>query len=149
MISNWKKVVTDDDVIFHLGDIAASIRGRENRLEEIFNELPGQKYLVRGNHDHKPENWYKEKLGFLDVSNYYVLGDIILTHYPLITHNYQKAYEKEAIKKLKEKRDELDLKYVIHGHIHNRTLDLKDHFNVSVEMIDYSPIELNELLSFS
>lgn len=149
MISNWKKVVTDDDIIFHLGDIAANIRGREKRLEEIFNELPGQKYLVRGNHDHKPEDWYKERLGFQYVAQYYILDDIMLSHYPLISHDYQKSFEKEVIKKLKEKRDELNVKYIIHGHIHNRTLDLKDHFNVSVEMIDYMPIELNKLLSFS
>ena len=38
------------------------------------------------------------------------------------------------------------LKYVVHGHTHNRNVDVLGHYNCSVEQINYTPIELNLLL---
>jgi len=38
-----------------------------------------------------------------------------------------------------------NLKKVIHGHIHNKNISLENHFNVSVENIDYAPINLKNI----
>jgi len=147
IINNWKKVVKDDDVIFHLGDIAASIRGRYNDLEEIFKELPGKKFLARGNHDHLEASWYKEHLGFEEVAEYYVLDDIFMSHYPIKTNEYSKQKEIEQIQRLREVIERNEIKHIIHGHVHNRDTGLEKHYNVSVESINYSPISLDDLLS--
>lgn len=49
LISNWNKVVSPKDSVWHLGDF-----GFTKNLEDarhIFNRLNGDKHLVKGNHD--------------------------------------------------------------------------------------------------
>ena len=146
MIDNWNSVVTDEDVVFHLGDIAASIRGRDNRLIEIFMQLKGHKHLIKGNHDHKTNKWYQDNLGFESVSHSLVMGDILLTHYPLRISEWSKPKEILKVEDLQRTIEKHDIKHIIHGHVHNRTTGLPDHYNVSVEVINYTPIEINDLL---
>jgi calcineurin-like phosphoesterase family protein len=49
MIANWQAVVGADDEVYHLGDFSWSM-GR-GRLRALFDQLPGRKHLVIGNHD--------------------------------------------------------------------------------------------------
>lgn len=46
MAGNWNRLVKDDDLVIHLGDV--QIGNKENW---IINQLPGRKVLIRGNHD--------------------------------------------------------------------------------------------------
>lgn len=46
LIQNWNKVVSEDDIVFHLGDFADKSKWRQ-----IANALKGKKYLIQGNHD--------------------------------------------------------------------------------------------------
>lgn len=73
---NWNAVVGDDDEVWHLGDFALSDRTYET--QELFDELRGKKYLVKGNHD----KGFVLKLGWENV--YYPMGHVIggvrLTH---------------------------------------------------------------------
>jgi len=147
MIENWQRVVTDEDVVFHVGDIAAAIRGREDRLVEIFKSLPGKKFLAKGNHDHKSTKFYKEMLGFEEVAPWFILDDILLCHYPLVINQYSKEKEIQKINELKKLVEDSGITKIIHGHIHNRSTGLSDHYNVSVEEINYTPISLDDLLS--
>lgn len=147
MIENWNRVVSDEDVVFHLGDIAASIRGRDDQLIEIFEQLNGQKFLIKGNHDHKTNNWYVKNLGFEDVYHQLIIEDILLTHYPLRINEYSKPKEILKVEGLQRLVEANDIKHIIHGHVHNRTTNLENHYNVSVEAIDYTPIEINDLLA--
>ena len=55
LIKNWKNAVTDEDTVLHLGDVACGFTGREDKLKQIFDLLPGKKYLIRGNHDTRPD----------------------------------------------------------------------------------------------
>ncbi len=56
IISNWNNSVTNDDIIYHLGDFCF---GAKEELKQIFNRLNGQKYLIMGNHDKKlGRNYY-------------------------------------------------------------------------------------------
>ena len=146
MIDNWNKVVSDEDIVFHLGDIAAGIRGREQELIDIFSKLNGKKTLIRGNHDHKSSKWYKEKLGFHEVLRYLIMGDVLLFHYPLRTNSYSKPKEIVIINEIKALVKKENVKHIIHGHVHQRTTSEPNHFNVSVEAIRYTPIEINDLL---
>jgi calcineurin-like phosphoesterase family protein len=147
MIRNWNEVVGEDDIVMHLGDIAASIRGRETRLIEIFKELKGHKHLIRGNHDHKTDGWYKDNLGFESVSSSLIMGDILLTHYPVRTNDYSKDNEILIVENLKRTLEKHDINHIVHGHVHQRTTDLPNHYNVSVEAINYTPVEINALIN--
>ena len=48
LIQNWNKVVSEDDIVFHLGDFAFADK---SKWRQIANALKGRKYLIQGNHD--------------------------------------------------------------------------------------------------
>lgn len=48
MIANYNAVVRPGDMVYHLGDFAFA---RDDQMDEILSRLPGQKYLIWGNHD--------------------------------------------------------------------------------------------------
>lgn len=50
MIENWQKAVTKRDTVYILGDF---IWSKENEWMSILRQLPGNKFLIRGNHDPK------------------------------------------------------------------------------------------------
>lgn len=47
LIENWNSVVTDDDIVFDLGDFAFA---PNSKWKEILGELNGQHHLIVGNH---------------------------------------------------------------------------------------------------
>lgn len=50
---NWLKKITEDDVVLISGDISWSMTKSDSVKDlDWINELPGKKYLVRGNHDY-------------------------------------------------------------------------------------------------
>lgn len=50
LIENWNRVVSQDDIVFHLGDFCL---GGSHECTKILNRLNGKIYLVLGNHDMK------------------------------------------------------------------------------------------------
>ena len=133
LIANWNSVVRSEDVIICLGDFAL---GKKEDIPGIVVRLNGVKILVRGNHD-RSKGFY-EKAGFNFVCNdmeYTPLSGrnnrpIIFSHHPRLGMSV----------------DEVN----IHGHIHEKELDETfDHsryFNASVENINYTPIDLQEII---
>ncbi|MBP2235232.1 calcineurin-like phosphoesterase family protein [Sinorhizobium kostiense] len=51
IIERWNSVVGDEDIIYHLGDVAFQLNKHADRIREIFSRLKGRKYLIIGNHD--------------------------------------------------------------------------------------------------
>lgn len=49
MIDAWNSVVTDDDEVWHLGDISFKLNAKY--LVNILDRLNGKIHLIRGNHD--------------------------------------------------------------------------------------------------
>lgn len=142
MESNWFETVGIDDTVLHLGDI---FMGKKRDSHAILKRLPGKKYFIRGNHDQASIKLYRD-LGFTHVGQadargtqiknavYFEDGQsrVLLTHYPDTTF-----LDKWTIN--------------IHGHIHNNgygseyKLD-RDYRNVSVEVMDYRPVKLRDIL---
>ena len=50
LIENWNRVVSQDDIVFHLGDFCM---GGSHEWTKILNRLNGKIYLTLGNHDLK------------------------------------------------------------------------------------------------
>lgn len=129
IIKNWNEIVQDDDIVYFLGDFCLN---NKNRIIEITKQLKGHKKLVYGNHDRISVSAFQEA-GFEEVSKKPIniqvegFGEIFLSHAP----NYDNGM------------------YNIHGHVHNagKGNDNK-HFCVSVEMINYQPIELNSIIKY-
>jgi calcineurin-like phosphoesterase family protein len=130
MVHNWINTVGERDVVLHLGDLAFKTKNYIN-----FAALPGEKHLIKGNHDHKSNDWYNEN-GFEIAPRRIFFNDggetILFTHYPEDNFNI-----------------EWDIN--IHGHIHNNYYRVKEEkarkfVNVSVEVMNYAPVKLRDIL---
>ncbi len=129
MIENWNNTVGKNDKIFVLGDFALS---NKTRIAELISSLNGYKVLILGNHDSYSVKWYNE-VGFDVVSPYPIILDewYMLSHYPLYT-NTNMPYAN------------------IYGHVHGNSQykDFsKQSFCVSCERINFTPIELGEVIA--
>lgn len=128
MIESWNSVVKEDDIVYFLGDFGF---GDKEMLSNICAQLNGRKIMLRGNHDLRRGKQSWQDIGFESVSDKTIMfqEDIVLSHEPI-------EVEEDVLN--------------IHGHIHNAILaenfNPKNHFCVSVEMIDYVPITLEQIL---
>lgn len=95
IIKAINRVVTNDDEVYHLGDI--SMNAKPHKVFEVLTQIKGQLHLVKGNHDDSKVLNYLKKHNYLlpngkDKFVIYEVGTIIkregiqyyLTHYPLV-----------------------------------------------------------------
>lgn len=120
IIKNWNERVKPDDEIYHLGDVG------EN-AQDIIAKLNGRKFLVKGNHDTRPNVVYRN-MGFEEVYDHPIVlqNFFICSHEPIYVN--------------------MNMPYAnIFGHVHNSpsytSVSPRSHC-VCVERIDYTPIEL-------
>jgi len=131
MIENWNKTVRPHDKIYHLGDVAI----KKIHIKTM-SKLNGDKILIRGNHDIFKLSDYTPY--FRDIRGTHKLDKLLLSHYPI----HQDSIEGS-------------LKVNVHGHIHyKRVLDENKqphpkYMCVSVECINYTPIEIEEVLKLN
>ena len=134
LIENWNAKVSPDDLVIHCGDFALC---SAERFDEVIKRLRGRKILVKGNHDSRSIMFYLDH-GFSFVCNYFSLKNILFTHKPL-------SYIEVCDSKFTEALN-------VHGHIHNNIetveygISSQKRINVSVEVTDYFPVSLDEIL---
>ena len=146
LIKNWNDIVKDTDTIFCMGDFALGGLEKNNNIRNISKRLNGEKILIRGNHDVKDPSIYLES-GWKEVKDYVLINDILFCHYPIGSEETTSTWGVE--KEFREMyRNSLEYKFVIHGHSHSYNYDLKNHFNVSVENIEFKPISINQVLKY-
>ena len=131
LIKLWNSVVGSDDLVYVLGDFTLS--RRMVVIKNLVNSLNGRKILVMGNHDTRKPRDYIE-CGFEVAIRKPIMVElgVILMHEPfedvsLIVPNYIYFF----------------------GHVHaNKTLmdEYPNCMCVSVERIDYQPIDLDECI---
>jgi calcineurin-like phosphoesterase family protein len=137
IINNWKNTINENDTVFHLGDVTW---GGKERLKEIMNLLPGNKILIRGNHDRNHSNNWFIDAGFSVVLEKAQVSGIILSHFPAILNE-----------------EEINRGIInVHGHFHNvppnrwepkLTERLTDnHYLLSLEDVNYTPISVEKAL---
>lgn len=145
LINNWNSVVKDEDTVYILGDFSWY---KEDATIALFEQLKGQKVLIKGNHDRVSRHVAAK---CQKVCDYLEINDngtkVILSHYPMPFWNGQF-------------RDTVHL----YGHVHNshqwnilenwkkELQQLQDlpmrMYNVGVMMdyMDYYPRTLDEIL---
>lgn len=126
LFDNWASVVKPGDKVYHLGDVAFSQMGKKDLADMA--KLPGQKRLVLGNHDKYQSQDYLKV--FHRLNGLHNLRNVWVSHAPIHP-------------------DSLNRKNMIgnaHGHLHYRKLADPRYFNCSVECIDYTPINLDEVI---
>lgn len=90
LINNWNSVVSNDDVVWILGDISWY---DDEKTAEIFKQLKGIKVLIKGNHDNIKSGSKISKC-FTSVQDYAELylnkkDKIVMCHYPMPFWNGQ------------------------------------------------------------
>lgn len=126
LINNWNNTVKEDDIIWHLGDVALCGAAK---IKELVPKLNGRKFLIMGNHDRRNTVTFWKKCGFKEVYKEPVkVKDFILSHEPISEPG----------------------KINICGHVHSKTEHLNPiwHHCVSVEMTNYKPVILDCVNSY-
>ena len=111
-----------------VGDVAMQ-RGMTDSNFSRIAALPGRKILVPGNHDFSGAGKLRVE-GFKEVcAMLYANGDpkLIFTHVPIPAENLPDGWVN------------------VHGHMHNAPPADTPHINVSVEQLDYRPVELSRI----
>ena len=124
MITRWNAAIGEDDEIWHLGDFARTLP----RAAEILPRLNGRKHLVLGNNDPLPQ-----PDGWESIENYAELQvdgvDLVLCHYPV---RRWKGMDRGSVN--------------LHGHSHGRLKPLPRQFDVGVDVWEFRPVTLAEIL---
>ena len=118
IIKKWNEKVGKEDLVIHLGDFAL---GDNSEITQIRNRLNGKIILIRGNHDHRAVR----NAGFMLIKWTLEIDNWIFSHNPLDEGEIPRGFIN------------------VHGHIHEKK-SLRG-INVSVENINYDPIEIKDL----
>lgn len=123
LVEFWNHVVSPTDKVYHLGDVTLS-----KKKLPILDKLNGNKTLIAGNHDiYKTSEYLKY---FKNVVACKEINGFIMTHIPV--HPDQKYRYKGNI----------------HGHMHEKNIADRWYFNVSVEQIGYTPMNIEQIYEF-
>lgn len=134
ILNYWEDLIAPHSEVLHLGDIFMGL-GSKEKASSLLPALKGNKYMLRGNHDHESDSWYSAA-GFNVVGKesrlylYWENKKVCISHYP-------------------ECRD-LNWDINIHGHIHDGGYapgtPYKDYRNVCVEVMGFRPVKLRQIL---
>ena len=86
LITNWNRVVSQDDIVFHLGDFCL---GGSREWTSILDRLNGKIYLILGNHDMKNiRQGYINRFELVAMQMYIEVDKqkIYLNHCPLLCY---------------------------------------------------------------
>lgn len=145
LVENWNSVVSEDSLVFHLGDFAW---GGYNAWKNVRDRLNGEIILIKGNHDEKRMTQTAERELFSLVAYQLKIRvedrAVYLNHYPFLT--YAGVY-----------RIEKDMVWQLYGHTHSGPLSSngKDmsrleiafptQYDVGVDNNNFKPISWNSV----
>jgi calcineurin-like phosphoesterase family protein len=137
IINNYVNTVSDKDTVFILGDLSIK-RGSKHKsaISSILKDLPGSKYLVRGNHDYYSKEFYIEECGFKVVKPMLCRFNMVMVHNPIMFSSDHAG------------------KLLLHGHCHfskptdNHLSFLKNEYvyDVGVDANNFTPVSLGHIL---
>jgi calcineurin-like phosphoesterase family protein len=129
IISNWNNIVKKNDIVYHLGDFGF---GSLNDITNFVSKLNGRIYLIKGNHDTRPNQWYRD-CGFKEVYDCPIIikDFLVLSHVPqpfILNQCYCNVY----------------------GHVHSSEMFQtwgKNSACMCVERHHYSPVNLDTIIN--
>ena len=127
ILHNINSTCAEHDTLWILGDFAYG-RGSKEHIEEMARRILPDIVLFKGNHDHETANWYLRR-GFWKV-----LGGMYYEYEPGVLLSHMPYPVKPPI-------------INIYGHVHDIiSIRQENYACVSVEQIDYTPVNLDELI---
>lgn len=140
MIEKWNAVVGPGDTVYHLGDFAM---GQKQNVY-IRKHLNGKVILIKGNHDRKDE--VMKDAGFDEIHRKLTIEidglKLYLAHIPVhLPDPTDRWYSQDLIPTPPETYD-----YFLCGHVHQQWKRQGKTINVGVDVSNYKPLTLAELL---
>jgi len=139
MIDAWNSVVTNEDTVYHIGDLSYKLNPKYLK-NNILSKLNGEKHLIIGNHDERILNTIKDS--FKTINYYgklsYKYNDkeykFVMFHNPIYSWN---GIWRGTIH--------------ICGHTHTKSRKyFENHpgriINVSAELLNYKPISIVDII---
>lgn len=137
MIEKWNSVVKPGDKVYHLGDVFI---GDRDEFKTLWPKLNGSKRLIVGNHD---DIKFLSSGGFFQkVHMWRIFPEfgLIMSHVPMHTSSMTRHVDRS-----KSYLEGSEVMYGVHGHIHQNKSPEGPYRNVSVEVIDYTPVNIEDL----
>lgn len=122
MVDRWNSTVRDGDIVYHLGDVYFE------KGHQVLKRLRGRKRLILGNHDNGKASYLQCSFEKILMWRMFPEFNCVLTHVPI--------HESGMFK----------VQYNLHGHIHQNKSPTPRHINCSVEVQDYTPKSIEELV---
>ena len=137
ILEKWNSVVKQGDIVYHLGDVFI---GSKEKFKKMWPKFHGSKRLIVGNHD---DIKFLSSGGFFQkVQMWRMFPEfgLMFSHVPLHESNLLRLTDRAG----KYPDDCIKLKNC-HGHIHQNPSPDGPYQNMSVEAINYTPVNIEEL----
>ena len=131
IVDRWNSVVKKGDRVYHLGDVWMGPSTHKDRAA-LMSRLNGSKSLIIGNHD---DVKYMAKGGFfrkIELWKYWPDKPLIFTHVPIHEGSIKERILQEG-------------GINVHGHTHLQGSPDGPYRSVCCEIVDYTPVNLEEL----
>ena len=139
IFNNWNSIVTDEDDIYHLGDVMLK---DDTQGMMYLENLKGKIHIIRGNHDTDTRvERYKQLDNIIEITYATIIKygkvHLYLCHYPTLTANYDddKPWHKNLVN--------------LFGHTHQQENFYNNNpymYHVGVDSHNCKPIEIEEIL---
>jgi calcineurin-like phosphoesterase family protein len=130
MVERWNSVVAPNDIVYYGGDMF--YKGRTKDCEAILDQLNGQIYFVKGNHDKLASKFQHRYRFWGDLLEIKYEGHlIVLCHYAMRTWN-------KALKG----------SYHVYGHSHGQLPEDPNSlsFDIGVDCWNFYPVSVDRIL---
>lgn len=131
IVENWNNIVTDDDIVYHLGDVAF---GAMSDLPPIVEQLNGHIEVARGNHDSREVCDIVLAHGWNVFNSIVICKDgiqFILRHVPNLDWNGDEHH------------------VMLYGHVHSDAphgLQKNYSYHVGLDTNDLTPVNLDDII---
>ncbi len=145
-VFEWNKRVAADDVVVVVGDMSAGLKDRRDEYAELLKSMRGSKVLIRGNHDHEPDDFYLEN-GFGAVREHLHLAGVVFHHFPPSDDRKDNNSVPYGVRCALRYLDAYKPWAFLHGHDHR--VDVPERagcFNCASDRLGHAPIPLFDAL---
>ena len=132
LIDNWNELICSEDTVYCLGDFSFM-------ADKYIKYLNGHIILIKGNHDKSRYDSLFEEVYLnhsLEINNI----KFYLTHIPI---EKDRLYKKGTLPDFNA-LDNYD--YILSGHVHELWKTKGKHINVGVDVWDFKPVNINQIL---
>ncbi len=142
LVENWNRVVSENDTVYHLGDVFLGVGNDYEKAGKLLSRLHGKIHLITGNHDQEAKLAYLQEnvTGVVSIERMEWIvwrkHTVVLSHYPVVTGGRTGNRLHSAV-------------YCLYGHTHQtdpyRT-DIPLGLNVGVDCQHLSPVPLDDAM---